>query len=347
MLPLKFKNKFDKTVKNSKKIIITSHQNPDEDSIASVLLIYRYLTEILKLKKQIKIYYSGEQISTWDFNKCFNKINFISDIAGIVNKFDTLIVVDTPDFKKISEQPDKLLNSKCIKILIDHHLEEKEVKWDLQYINQKPSNSENLYELFFKTNKNLDKSFFETLLFGILGDTKCLKTITTDDTDTLLTVGELLKKHGSKSVENIYLTYERYTANEFKVATKVLDNIVVKKFSSWPTFAYASFDETKNLKYSRSEIQRGGFMAKELLKEVKDADWSFYIRKSRKDNLITVSFRSAIGSVDVSKIAIDLKIGGGHKLSAGARFDKKVKTINQALNIIFEYLKNNKPAFVK
>ena len=59
---LEFSKKFQQLVGSSSRILITSHTNPDDDSIASVLATFYFLKKF-NPEKNIEIIYSGEKVS--------------------------------------------------------------------------------------------------------------------------------------------------------------------------------------------------------------------------------------------------------------------------------------------
>ena len=101
-----FKQKFDELVTNHKgRIVITSHINPDDDSISSSLSVYTYLKDILKITNSVEIYYSNNPVDRWNTVKYFKQVKFVKDIDEILTNRDLLILLDCQGYYWASLQP--------------------------------------------------------------------------------------------------------------------------------------------------------------------------------------------------------------------------------------------------
>lgn len=106
-LSSEFTSKFFGLVNQANKIIITAHESPDEDSIASVLSVYDILSHRYP-KKNIRIIYSSEPEDKFRIFKNYDKIEFVTDLADEISGTDLLILLDGSQFSRFTKQPEKI-----------------------------------------------------------------------------------------------------------------------------------------------------------------------------------------------------------------------------------------------
>lgn len=348
-----FKEKFDKLVKNSRRVVITAHTSPDDDSISSVLIIHAYLTSILKLDSQlVKIIYTGIRSSRWNYFKNYEQVDYVDDLVNHITSTDLLIILDSKVVSRISQYPEKLQNLKLKTICIDHHKSDNPDDFDLylSYPQVKfSSNAELLYTIFLKDYlKNLDRELCEIILLGILGDTGNFRFINKESLSAFGAATELIYQ-GDISLDELRSKYEKIPQRNVEIFSKLLNNLTSVKIPNWPR-VYYSFLDLKSLEgYNKNDLSGGSkYFIFYFLKQIEGVEWGFIIKPSLVNDEWSVTFVSTPGSVNVRIIAEALN-GGGHDGAAGGKFISQGKvalTYEDCLNSVFDYLKTHKPVFI-
>jgi len=172
--------------------ILCSHENPDEDCIASMVAMGLLLG---KLSKRVFLL-AGHNIHEnyrYMLNICrYNSIEIAENSTDLpdMEEISTIIILDTPKPSMILERKSikpYLDNSKILKIEIDHHLEaDSEYSGDNGYnlVTEASSTAELIGFLSFKLQKRTDlmqkfeitnlftRNFVLSVLTGIIGDSK-------------------------------------------------------------------------------------------------------------------------------------------------------------------------------
>ncbi len=114
-----------KKLKQAKKVIITTHSNPDGDAIGSALSIQNYL-KFNKIDSQIIINDDVPKNLTFlkgsEFVEQYNSHRH----DHIIKSADTIVVVDLNDANRTRNMARTLIESKAYKIVIDHHTNPKD-----------------------------------------------------------------------------------------------------------------------------------------------------------------------------------------------------------------------------
>ena len=166
---MSFVQDFEKLVSDSKSIVITSHTSPDDDSVGSTLSVFSYISNKFSNKK-IRMIYTGERVSRYNYFKNYDKVEFFLDMADNLADCDLLIGLDGSQFERFSRKPELLKQFSGKTICIDHHGSPID-KFDLELVlPQTSSTSEIIYTKFYRDSE-MPHEVAETLLLGILGDT--------------------------------------------------------------------------------------------------------------------------------------------------------------------------------
>ncbi len=331
-----FKKKFDEKVKNSKNIIITSHQGPDDDSIGSVLSLYYYITIVLK--QNAKIVYFSEKKERWKNFEDYDKIIFLNDIQEEIDKADLLIVLDVSSYSRINK---KRIQNPPYTIGIDHH-KTIEDNFNLHYIEHKTSNSELIYDIFYsKENEILkqNKKIIEALLLGILGDTGNLRYIDYTQKEVLNKVSKLIDL-GKINVDEFENKYQKNDYESLKLLGEMLKNLKIYSIGDWPKFAvsYITKDYIKEYNIKQKTLTEASAEFKKYLKQIWNVEWGFLLTP-RTDYSVSVSFRSTPKGINVRLLSEKLQIGGGHDLASGATI--KNPSVEESLEMILNFIKKN------
>ncbi len=338
-----FVKKFQEKVNQAHSIVITSHKSPDDDSIASVLAVYEYVTKYLHIDEQkVKIIYSGEKDSRWNDFKNYNKVNYVDDVANNLSGVDLIIVLDCQGWSRFI-RIEKNIEYDNDSILIDHHpIPANQFKLQLIASNYS-STAEIVYDLFYK-DVDLEKNICETLLLGILGDTGNFRYISYKNSN-VLDVAKRLINVGGINVDAFSNRYQKISKYAYEILIELMKNSKIGKIDGWPDFVYSFIDYKKCVKnnYVDNDISEGASNFTAYLRSIEGVDWGMVITPRMYDSTHSVSFRSSPGSVVTREIGEKMGIGGGHDRASGGKIKTKdtKKTVKQILN----WMSINKPSF--
>lgn len=345
-LSSEFTSKFFGLVNQANKIIITAHESPDEDSIASVLSVYDILSHRYP-KKNIRIIYSSEPEDKFRIFKNYDKIEFVTDLADEISGTDLLILLDGSQFSRFTKQPEKIkaiLNTICI----DHHSSPID-EFTLSLVSPTyPSCSEIIYLALCST-LQVSKELAEIFMLGILGDTGNFTYLKPHQTDTLATAKKLLEI-SKIEIQEFQSRYRTISKRVFDVLQELIKNTNYSSANDWPNFQYASVERDFKDKggYADSDISEASHIyMSHYLRTIEDYPWGFVITPKLNGDC-GVSGRSLPKSVSVRDMMERMKLGGGHDRAAGGTFKKVGDDVNvkDCVGKVLSWIKNNKPVII-
>lgn len=348
-----FATDFFKLTDEAKKICITAHISPDEDSMASLLAVYRLLS--LKYpEKELRMIYGTERIARYESFQNFEKIEFVVDLADYLEKFDLVICLDGSQYHRFTSQPGKLEKFQGKKICIDHHSSPID-KFDLSLITpQISSTSEVIYLAFCSSealaekgrDKEIDKPLAEIFLLGILGDTGNFTYLRPDQTETLITAKKLIED-GQIEIAEFQSRYRTIPPRLLTLVEEYLKTTQFHEMKNWlpfqSSFIKREFVQTHNFT-DREIAEAGAIYIAYYVRAITGYSWGFVVTP-RADGSCNASSRSLPGSVNVRELAERMGIGGGHDRAAGGTFREAGKILEpeECLNKILEWLRQNEP----
>ena len=313
--------KIIKFIKKYDRIIITGHKNPDFDSFGSSLGMYSICKS---LNKEALIYLDEETVNS-SLKKGIEQLNNSKQTFKIINAPSVkkyidnktlLIITDTCKDTLIEYQELLVLDT----IIIDHHIKDKDSKFNLiySYIDNTYSSACEIVTFFLNELKIVPSQVVATLLLvGIEIDTNSYSLRTTEKT---FIAASILMKYGAlNTIKNEVL---KETREEYLRKMELIKRSYMIK-------EHTMLCVLDNNIYDQKDLAE---VADELL-QFENVEVSFVIGKI-KDNKTSISSRS-IGKTNVQKIMQELG-GGGSNTSAGVQFDDlDIKQIKQKLlNII-------------
>ena len=313
------RSKIDALIKDSKSILLLTHESPDGDAIGSVLAFYHYLTSIDKTVDMVIL----------DIPKVFNFLPSIDKVVDTTNKeYDLGIVVDCASRERIGQKEDILSKSKKT-IAIDHHISNTKYA-DLSYVEGDTSSCcQVIYYLFKEWNVNISKEIGESLIAGVLTDTNGFANDNVDS-ETYKLAYEL--KRDGIDIHNSYkkLLWMKSMSqyNLMKIGMDRLEFLENGKIA----FTYIleeDFDKVGAILGEHEGIVDIG-------RNIDGVEVSIFLREN---NGWTISLRST-GNIDVGEIAINLG-GGGHRMASGGKlfgtFDEVKETvINETKKVMYK-----------
>lgn len=336
-----FLNKFYKLVNNAESVVIIGHLQPDADSIASSLLMCKYISSKFPLKNVV-IAFESRNNTDWPFGDLNHQITWTEDVAEIANSKDLVIFLDGNQYSRFSRNPDKfkLKNTVCI----DHHAGVTE-QYTLDYVDTNVSSvAELLFNLFWDIELPtawLDEYYAKIGIFGILSDTGSFRFVYETGVKVFKTVYEVCStfKISMNELTNYLNTFKQ---EQVEFLAILLSRTVYVKDQEVKPYTYTYFNSADTKKFSIDATKSAAAQYRYMyLKQVEGYDWGFIITQTNQQD-IDISFRSQPGSYDVKRIAERLN-GGGHTQSAAAHipassvnsFDDVVKLIIQTVKDIY------------
>lgn len=305
-------------IKNSKNILIVTHENPDGDAVASVCL----MAEVAWLAKK----------PYWLY--CHNKLNYQNEFLPHLNEFkkhynkfdfDLIIILDcgTVERTKLKEE---ILNRRADQLVleIDHH-----PKID-NYANLEIRDStaaattEILYD-FLKANKiKINKNLADCVLTGILTDTgNFLYPSTSPET---INIASKMLAAGARLPQIIENTWRNKSIASMKAWGKALARL---KINDKYNFGYTVLEmEDTPADITEEELEgMAGFLSN--LNGVN----AIMLLREMPDGTIKGSLRATKPNVDISRLARALS-GGGHAKAAGFTLDGKLQKTETGWKIV-------------
>jgi phosphoesterase RecJ-like protein len=324
---------FKKLLLTPKKILLTSHTNPDGDALGSSLALYHFLKKTghdvmvmvpdrfpeflywMPGQKEIKIFEENKEQYAEHFANC-----------------DILVSLDYNAPSRLGKEPAKFFNSsKATKVLIDHHIDPDYNSYDLCYSTTNiSSTSEMVFELIeFLSPSNLDEDIASCIYAGIMTDTGSFS-YNCNYYSTFEIVAHLYKTgmDGQKINRLVYATNSesRVRLLGYSLSSKLK---VVEPYHT--AYIALTKKELEEFKYQSGDTE--GLVNFALsIKGIK-----FAALFSERDNKIRISFRSA-GDFSVNDFARKHFEGGGHKNAAGGdSFIPMDKTLEKFERLLAEY----------
>ena len=338
-----FASDFFKLVTQTNNIVITAHEIPDEDSVASCLSVF----DLLSTKfpgKNLRIIYSSDPDPKYKVFKNFNKIKFVEDLADHIGNTDLLIMLDGGNFSRFSKK-EEILKSIPNTICIDHHCSPID-KFTLSLVAPRyPACAEIIFRSLFN-DFPIDKPLAEIFLMGILGDTGNFTYLKPNQSETLALAQKLLEI-SQVEIQEFQSRYRTISKREFVIIQELIKNTRYSSVENWPDFQY-SFLERSYLKdnhFTDIEICEAGYLySTEYIRTIEGYTWGFVVTpKSSGD--IFVSCRSLPKSVNACDLMERMGIGGGHHRASGGTFTKTDLPLEVApcIEQILNWLKANPP----
>lgn len=296
---------FKNLIEEKNVFLLIGHEDPDGDSIGSLLAMTQYLEgrgkEVLAVCKS-------------PVPKLFNFLDKVFLLQQDVQKsdYEAIILLDNGDLKRTGFPEVVSLAKKHKKVLvnIDHHI--RNDIWKLADLNladlSASSTSEIVYKLLTFLEADINPSMATALLTGMYYDTGGFHHSNTTDevlkvSSELLHLGANLKKI-SKSVS------QNRSVNMLKLWGIALDRIIVDKKRSIAT-TFLTRDDIETVGANEEEIS--GLV--NLLNTASEIRVALLLYETG-DGKIKGSLRTEEDKVDVAKFA-GLMGGGGHKKASG------------------------------
>ncbi len=310
----------------SKRVLITSHQNPDGDALGSMLALGLGLE---KIGKDVVFYSKDGVPEILEFLPHSDKI--VNSINGIESSFDIAFAVDCTSTSRAGAEFEEYAKSENCKnvVIVDHH-ETTGADADLRLLDQAASSTGMIiYRVLKSLAVEMDESISENIYTTIVSDTGSFSYSNTNS-ETLRVAAELVDSGAdpSKISQALYENEPLRKIELFKLVIPTLDMTEDKKIAS----IFVDKDMFQKTGATREDTE-GMVNIPRSIKGVKVA----ILFRQEGDSEWKISLRSK-GSVNVAKIAEGFG-GGGHAGAAGCSLEgnmadvktKVISTIKEGL----------------
>jgi len=335
-----FRAEIAPTLEDAERILITAHYSPDDDSIGSVLSVYQALTDLYPTKS-IRIVYTGEPSVRHAVFSCFDKIEWVRDVAEHISEADLCIFLDASQYGRFSKQPE--LASKAAKsICIDHHGSEPDAFTHILKLPELSSNSEIVYRVFEDQMKT--REIAETILLGIVGDTGNFAYVRPDQAEVFGIAQKLLSLVGT-SIDAFRARYGGIPKAIIPLLQELVKNTQYGSAAGWPDFQYSyiSREVAESGNYSDEDMSAASHIYMgQYLPKVQGYTWGFVITPRTEG--CRISGRSAQGSVNIRLVHEGLGVGSGHDRASGGSFSESDP--KQCIEMVKEWVSKNSPVLM-
>ena len=319
------KNECLKLINNSKRVIITTHTNPDGDAIGSALGLYYYLKTIGKAAHVINDSITPANLEFLDVNSEIRTYSY-SDDSQKINTADLIIIADLNDPKRLRGMQEIIVNSPAKKLMIDHHINP--VNFVEFYFGdtEATSTGELVWDLISQNIQLQNAPLANAIYTAIMTDTGSFRFDRTDS-KTHRAVADLISL-GANPNYCYEMVYNQSSLAAVRMMGEALANLQLfhQNQVCLMELTKEMFDKTGCLNEDTDN-----FVEKTL--SVKGVKLGILVSYLRDKDEIRVSFRSKEGFLNARDLAVIFG-GGGHTHAAGARIYNS--TIEEAKRIILQ-----------
>lgn len=308
MIDLEF---IKRELKSPKRIVITSHANPDGDAVGSVLAMYHllqrngHIVDVILPNKFPEFYAwmpGNKQILIFDDEK--------KKCSLIISNAELIFCLDYNSLDRLNNLSGPVKKAKGKKILIDHHLDrEDHFDYYISEINTS-STSELVYNFIINIGcKSLiNKDIARCIYVGIVTDTGSFS-YSCNNQSTYLITAELMK-YGVDGEKIHNYIYNTYSENRMRLLGFCLKERlkIIPEFNT--AYIYLTKQDLKQFEFEVGDTE-GVVNFPLAIKNIRMA--ALFTEKNAK---IKISLRST-GNFSVNDFMRNHFEGGGHKNAAG------------------------------
>lgn len=306
-------------LKTPRKIVITTHANPDADALGSSLGLYHFL---VKKGHNIKVIVptSYPDFLEWmpGNSLVINYENEIEQCDAFIKECDLIFCLDFSGYKRIKKMSDSVVNASAKIALVDHHLNP-EIEPDFNFWDDEAAaTAELIFDLIsdHEGKESINKDISECLYAGIMTDTGSFK-----HSNTTAKIHRIVADLIDLGADVCRVSRSVYDTNSLE-RLQFLGHALAEKLSVdiEARVAYFIIEESNFENFKLKQGDTEGLVNYAL--SIKDIVMAAIIIE--RDGEIKLSFRS-VGDVAVNKFAEEYFSGGGHKNASGGISDLPLK----------------------
>lgn len=300
-------------IKGAERILLTSHINPDGDSVGSGIALMLALNKYNMIQKELNENYMDKVVRFVLQDSIPANLKFLMGTEMIENRknvnskydFDLVICLDAANKSRVGNV-EELIGEESFVINIDHHTSNTKYG-DINCIEDISSTSEIIYNFINKMGIEIDTAIGEAIYTGLVNDTGNFSHSNVTE-HTFQMASDLMGKgvDNSKVVREFYNSKTLSTLRLMGKALEEMTYVPEKKFVHF----YLSLNAIKELGAKKDETE--GLV--ELINSYEGSEISLFLREEG-DGKIKGSLRSKHDK-DVNAIAKSFG-GGGHIKAAG------------------------------
>ena len=323
-------SKIEQIISENEKIFISTHINPDGDSLGSAFAMYHYLK---KIGKDCRIINHSEVPLVYSFlneKEIFNEIND-ENIAFIKNA-DLGIILDIGDFYRLGEVANVIEGTTIETINIDHHPLTENNFFTHNFINLDASSvGEILYSYFSSLGSDIiDKEMMLGIYSAVLTDTGSFRFSNTNQLSHEIAV------HAIKMGINISEIYQNIYENSSVSRIKLLGNIIQKlNFDCNGELLWFALNNDMVKEVDGTNQDFDGFT--DFFRGIQGVEIALMLYDLK--GKVRLSFRSK-GKYKVNDVAKKMG-GGGHPFASAALVDGEFSDVKSTvLGLLSTYINN-------
>ena len=323
-------SKIEQIISENEKIFISTHINPDGDSLGSAFAMYHYLK---KIGKDCRIINHSEVPLVYSFlneKEIFNEIND-ENIAFIKNA-DLVIILDIGDFYRLGEVANVIEGTTIETINIDHHPLTENDFFTHNFINLDASSvGEILYSYFSSLGSDIiDKEMMLGIYSAVLTDTGSFRFSNTNQLSHEIAVDAI------KMGINISEIYQNIYENSSVSRIKLLGNVIQKlNFDCNGELLWFSLNNDMIKEVDGTNQDFDGFT--DFFRGIQGVEIALMLYDLK--GKVRLSFRSK-GKYKVNNVAKKMG-GGGHPFAAAALVDGEFSDVKSTvLGLLSTYINN-------
>ncbi len=319
-----------------KRIVITSHTNPDGDAIGSSLAMYHYLKK-LGNDVQMLVPNSFPDFYSWlpDTDKIVIYDKQSKYAQKLLREADIIFSLDYNALHRLGSLHEIVRATTCTRILIDHHIDPETESFNYCYSTTDTSSTgELVYDFITMLGHEdiIDKKTGEAIYTGIVTDTgsfsfSCNRPNTYIITSKLVSLGVDAQKIHK-------LIYDTFSENRLRLLGHAISNRMIVWKELHTALIYLNKSDLANFNYQVGDTE--GMVNYPL--SMNDVNMSLLI--TEKDNLLRLSFRSK-GNFSVNDLSRAHFNGGGHKNAAGGKSTESIDELIDRLKSILQDYKED------
>lgn len=323
-------SKIEQIISENEKIFISTHINPDGDSLGSAFAMYHYLK---KIGKDCRIINHSEVPLVYSFLNEKEIFNEISDenIAFIKNA-DLGIILDIGDFYRLGEVANVIEGTAIETINIDHHPLTENDFFTHNFINLDASSvGEILYSYFSSLGSDIiDKEMMLGIYCAVLTDTGSFRFSNTNQLSHEIAVDAI------KMGINISEIYQNIYENSSVSRIKLLGNVIQKlNFDCNGELLWFSLNNDMVKEVDGTNQDFDGFT--DFFRGIQGVEIALMLYDLK--GKVRLSFRSK-GKYKVNDVAKKMG-GGGHPFAAAALVDGEFSDVKSTvLGLLSTYINN-------
>ncbi len=315
-----------------RRIVLTTHTNPDGDAIGSSMAMSRYLRK------------KGHDVIAIVPNQFPGFLSWIPGVGEMLTyenkakacqlalrEADLVFCLDYNALNRVGTLTDILKKTEAPRILIDHHIDPETASFKYCFSTTNTSSTAELVfdfmELMGDTDL-IDKEIAECLYTGIITDTGSFS-FSANNEKTYRVTAELIH-HGLDALKIHRLIYDTFSEDRLRLLGHAISNRMVVWDELKTALIYFDRNDLKEFNYQVGDAE--GVVNFPLSME----KINLSILITERDKKIRMSFRSK-GDFSVNQLARQYFNGGGHKNAAGGTYFKSVpETIKAIKHILSE-----------